>query len=155
PALHEILTDPEVSRFSGEPARSLDERLYLHEAYIRFAYHFRGFGLWGVFLRETGQLIGRCGLEENGDSTGTAPDAGRIEIGYLLAPGFWGRGYALECTRAVLRYAFEELGLPAVYAVVARDNSRSEALVRKLGFQLCGTTVRNGVQCLEFILKKI
>ena len=148
PALHAILNNPEIARFSGEPVRPLDERISLHKSYIHFAYRFRGFGLWGVFLKETGQLIGRCGLEEAENDSGTA----RIEIGYLISPEFQGCGYALESVRAVLSFAFNEQKLSEIYAVTAPDNFRSNALIQKLGFRQTGTICRNGKTCQEFVL---
>ena len=149
PALHNILTAPEVAGSSGEPVRSPEELAGLYESYIRFAYRFRGYGLWGVFLKETGQLIGRCGLEEAGER---GSENVRIEIGYLLSPEYQGRGYALERARAGLQYAFSELKLSEVYAVAASDNFRSLALIQKLGFRQSGTLSRNGKECLEFVL---
>lgn len=172
PALHKILAEPNVSFYSGEPSRSLDELSKLHEAYIKSAYHFRGYGLWGVFLKDTEELIGRFGLEdapwhETTKISGTnlmytektvgilkdfsAKKTVAIELGYLLAPDFWGKGYAAECARAILEYAFRELDLPEVYAVISLDNPRSIKLAETIGMTLCGSLDRAGKHCLLYV----
>ena len=56
------------------------------------------------------------------------------ELGFCIVPAFRGQGYALEACAAALRYGFEELELPAVRAVVRRDNEASLRLCKRLGF---------------------
>lgn len=116
---------------AGEEDASLREWL---EAYIRHMYGFYGFGLWAVERRGSGReagaagsLIGLAGLQMR---------EGREEpeLGFCIAPAFRGQGYGLEACRAVLRYGFGELGLPAVRAAVRRENAASLRLCRKLGF---------------------
>ncbi len=168
PALHKILAEPEVAPYSGEPSHSLDELVKLHEAYIKSAYHFRGYGLWGVFLKDTEELIGRFGLEDAswdktitslahaGKTVGVLKDANTkkpvaTELGYLLAPDFWKKGYAAECAEAILEYAFHELDLPEVYAVISLDNPRSVKLAETIGMTLCGSLDRGGKHCLLYV----
>jgi RimJ/RimL family protein N-acetyltransferase len=56
-----------------------------------------------------------------------------VEIGWRLAPRFWGRGLATEAGRLVLRDAFERLALPEVVAFTVPGNSRSRAVMTRLG----------------------
>lgn len=96
---------------------SLDKR----EAYRKAQYRFCECGLWALVRKEDKRLIGKAGL--TGD-----------ELGYQIYPEFQGKGYALEACQAVLRYAWEELLLQKVSIYIERDNLRSAALARKLGF---------------------
>lgn len=59
--------------------------------------HYRkwGFGLWGVVLKETGELIGQCGLTMQ-----PWKEQEVLEIGYLFQRRFWHQGYAIEAAKA-------------------------------------------------------
>lgn len=56
-----------------------------------------------------------------------------VEIGWRLAPAFWGRGYATEAALAALEVGFARLGLPEIVAFTALSNLRSVALMERLG----------------------
>ncbi|HEY1653993.1 MAG TPA: GNAT family N-acetyltransferase [Candidatus Tumulicola sp.] len=84
--------------------------------------------IWPVILKQTGALIGECGLFPVADSQD-------IEIAYVFAPEARGRGYAVEAGSAVLAYAFETLGLRRVVALVHAGNARSIAVIRRLGMR--------------------
>lgn len=159
PFLHKILSEPSVTRFSGEPFRSLEELLQIHEAYIPGTYHFRGYGLWGVFLNATGELIGRCGFETaspaaladtNCDSSCDAPSVS-IEIGYLISERFQGQGYAAEAISMALATG-RRFGFSKIFAVIHPDNAASLHLAKKMGMEPVGTTMRNGIACPTFCL---
>ncbi len=88
-------------------------------------------GTWSglaVELKGTGQFIGDCALrvDENGE-TG--------EIGFNLMPEFQGRGYATEAVRRLLEYAFRELNLQTVAAVMDADNRGAINLCQRLGLR--------------------
>ncbi len=111
-----------------------DEELEKYLAYIHTVYSVFGFGLWTVELKG-GEIIGRCGLQPVADEDSPL---GRIELGYLIAPGFRGQGYGFEACRAILDYAFDRLELDEVYAVIDEENIPSVMLARKLGFVKSG-----------------
>ena len=56
-----------------------------------------------------------------------------VEIGWRLARDHWGRGYATEGARACLRFGFEELRLPEIVSFTAVQNTRSQAVMQRLG----------------------
>ncbi|RWF91479.1 MAG: N-acetyltransferase, partial [Mesorhizobium sp.] len=53
--------------------------------------------------------------------------------GWRLAPEFWGHGYVTEAAEAWLAYGFETLGLDEIVSFAVRDNSRSTAVMQRLG----------------------
>jgi RimJ/RimL family protein N-acetyltransferase len=61
-----------------------------------------------------------------------------MEIGWRLARAAWGRGLATAAAREVLRRAFVNLKLPQVVSFTATSNLRSQAVMRRIGMQLCG-----------------
>lgn len=74
-----------------------------------------------------GRVIGACEL------TLTSPSV--AEIGYVLARRHWGQGYATELALALVRIAFEDLGVARVDSTVAVDNVRSMQVVEKAGLR--------------------
>jgi RimJ/RimL family protein N-acetyltransferase len=78
--------------------------------------------------RDRGAFIGSCGFGQDGDDP-------VMHFGYWLGEPYWGRGYASEAAREVLRHAFETLGLPALQATCNIDNPASRAVLTRLGFQ--------------------
>jgi len=82
-----------------------------------------------ITLRPGEQLIGNCGIRLK--SAG-ARDA---DIGYELAPEQWGRGYATEAARALLRFGFEELKLHRIWAWCLAENVASTRVLEKIGMQ--------------------
>lgn len=82
--------------------------------------------------RESGKLVGCVGLTIERDHR-------RAEIGYWMARNVWGRGYGTEGAAAVMRYAFEQLGLHRIYAHHLTRNPASGKIMRKLGMRHEGT----------------
>lgn len=120
-------------RFSSNgPVGSLDLEKERFLAYIGASYDFFGFGLWTVQLKESGRIIGRCGLSPRADRY--SPE-GRIELGYLIDPDERRKGYGLEACRAIVRLAFGPLEIPDLYAEIDRSNIPSQKLAEKLGFR--------------------
>jgi [ribosomal protein S5]-alanine N-acetyltransferase len=65
-----------------------------------------------------------------------------VEMGWHFRPASWGLGYATEAAYAVVQYAFEQLKLPLLLAVMDSRNERSIALAERLGMRYDGVTTR-------------
>ncbi len=92
----------------------------------------RGWGLWAVEVRNTGSFIGFVGLNP---ATFDAPFTPAVEVGWRLASGHWGRGYATEGARAALDYGFAELGLEEMVSFTTVANLRSRRVMERLGMR--------------------
>ncbi|MFJ3877817.1 GNAT family N-acetyltransferase [Streptomyces sp. NPDC090077] len=116
--------DEEVGRFVGRYTR---EQAAIRLRAIQDQWERRGHGLCAVELRETGEPIGRSGLNwwEQFDET---------EIGWTFARAHWGRGYATEAAEAVLAWGFGTLELPRITAMIHHGNTASTAVASRLGF---------------------
>lgn len=91
-----------------------------------------GIQYWPLYLKADGSFLGCCGLRPYD------LDQGIAEVGVHLLPEAWGKGYAQEATRAVIGYAFDKLGLQALFAGHNPNNTASAAVLRKLGFVRTG-----------------
>ena len=85
-----------------------------------------------VVLKDTGQLIGNCGIRKA--STG----AHEADIGYELSPDHWGHGYATEAARAIVQFGFAELRVHRIWAWCIADNVASARVLEKIGLKLEG-----------------
>lgn len=135
PALCLMLQDPEVMyayghAFSDEEAHQwLDKQLnnYLHD----------GFGLWAMILKESGEMIGQCGL-----TIQNCAGEEVLEIGYLLRKEFWHQGYATEAALGCKQYAFDVLFAPGVYSLIRDDNLPSQEVAKRLGMEEIGSFLK-------------
>lgn len=121
------VTDPEVSRHLGlltPPADVRQERAWISSVLVNREQQ-RVF----VIENEESRPIGTCGLRNIERSTGTATLG--IMIGEKEA---WGRGYGTAAVKALLRYAFEDLGLAAVRLSCHVDNTRALRCYGRSGF---------------------
>ncbi len=83
-----------------------------------------------IELAQTGQLIGNCGLRLDAPGTRTG------NIGFELAPNFWGRGYATEAAREMLRFGFADLRLERIWARCIAENEASARVLERIGMRL-------------------
>lgn len=92
-----------------------------------------GFSFMFVDLKPAGPMIGICGLSRI--ETECAPEElrGAIQVGWILRADHWGKGYAAEAARAVLAWAFDDLGIETVYSQTSQRNRASWGLMEKLG----------------------
>jgi RimJ/RimL family protein N-acetyltransferase len=90
-------------------------------------------GRWAVEVAESGELVGAVALLP------LPPDKIDFEVGWQLAPGAWGNGFAAEAGHAVAHYAFES-GVDEIFAVVRPRNARGAATARRLGMEWVGET---------------
>ncbi|MFJ2932930.1 GNAT family N-acetyltransferase [Streptomyces sp. NPDC087219] len=119
--------DPEVREHLGEPLTREESDAVLSA--MRTDFQERGFGWWALEARETGEFIGRAGLDVVGPDM---PFAG-VDVGWRLTRSAWGHGYATEAALACLAFGFETLRLPEVIATTTVRNLRSQAVMRRIG----------------------
>lgn len=94
-----------------------------------------GWGLWAAEINETKEFIGFIGLQSLAEDMPCAP---AVEIGWRLAVSFWGKGYASEGAREVLRFAFDSLGLETVVSLATTTNINSQKVMQRIGMTNAG-----------------
>lgn len=153
--LCKMLQDEEVMyayehAFADEEAQEwLERQMKRYEDY--------GFGLWAVIRKETGEMIGQCGLTmqeciDTGKSTDGQEDAKTqesvethesvsrqvLEVGYLFQKAFWHQGYATEAAVACKEYAFRELDAAEVFSIIRDNNIPSQNVAKRNGMTIKG-----------------
>lgn len=128
-----MLADAGSTRFVGD-GQPLDRmNAWRSMAMLLGHWALRGYGMWAVELRDSGEFIGRVGLH-NPEGW---PD---IELGWMLVPGERHKGYATEAARASLDFAFTRLRVPRAISLIRAENSASERVARRIGGRQ-GTTI--------------
>jgi len=136
PHLLALAHDPEVMRYIRDGPLSRVEAWWQIARYVGH-WQLRGYGMWAVVERSTNRLIGHIGFLN--------PEGGLgFELGWALARHAWGRGYALEGTRAAVQHAFTALNRDHIACVIRPENDRSIHLAERLGATLEGETEESG-----------
>lgn len=127
-ALFELARDPRVGPRAGWPPHaSVEESRVVIQQVLAVPDSF------AIVERATGALVGAVALKHEDDSY-LVRGSDEAELGYWIGVPFQGRGYATEAAAEVLRYAFEDEGIHAVWAGYYDGNERSRRVQEKLGF---------------------
>ena len=138
-ALYRIYGDPDAMRYVGSTgkARTRDQTGKNLAQFIADREK-HGYGLWAATLRDSGEMIGMCGLLP---VEGTGPD---VEVVYVLEQPRWGQGYATEMARVCLDAGFGPFGLERIIALAYPQNGPSIRVMEKAGMQPAGTMHAHG-----------
>lgn len=129
-----------------EPLYEYEEEKAYQESYQRCMYRFYGYGMWLVFEKQSGKLIGRAGVEHRKELNG------ELELGYAIGVPYQRKGYAREVCTAILSYVRKELGFSLINCLIETGNEASVRLVDKLGFKRQGTVRFGGKDMLRYVL---
>lgn len=146
-ALAPIYGDPETSQWLGDG--SPRDRAFTSREIERFRrlYAKCGFGPMAVILKESGVLIGSCGLQDL--------DGGEdVALSYVLGKPWRGKGYSSEAARAVLKFGFESLGLPRIVAVAQPVNAESVTVMKRLGMTFVSEQSYYGIRVVLYEIRR-
>jgi RimJ/RimL family protein N-acetyltransferase len=99
-------------------------------AKIESGFDQHGYGLWALALRTTEEFIGFTGLDTPSFEAHFTP---AVEVGWRLARSAWGQGYATEAGLTAVAFGFEEAGLGEIVSFTSAANSRSRAVMKRIG----------------------
>jgi RimJ/RimL family protein N-acetyltransferase len=133
-------TDPDVMRYIGPfMPKSVDESRAKIRSWIEKYYSAgRGLGVWAAIEKSTGEFLGWFCLRPGSDwvfahLSGWGPDD--LEMGYRLHKAAWGKGYATEASRAIVRKAFTELDAKRIVSSALLSNVASWRVMEKVGLK--------------------
>ena len=128
PIIYETLSDPQTMQFYPAPFDSEKVKAWITRNQQR--YQTDGFGLWAVVHKETGEVIGDCGVTMQNIHGNLLP-----EIGYHIHKNHQRRGYASEAAKACMNFLFETTDYPAVYSYMKYTNAPSYGVALKNGMR--------------------
>ena len=126
-----LYNDPEVMRYGGGVKTPEQVKVVMQERILDYYDANPGLGVWQTVERDTDTPVGFHVLNKiQGESI--------IQVGYFLLKPAWGRGYATEMARELLRYGFVDLRLPYIAGMTERDNVASQHVLTKIGLRRNG-----------------
>lgn len=141
-AFFALNSHPEVMRYTGEPPiGSVEESRRAIAEYPDF--DTVGFGRWAAVLKESGAMIGFCGLKH-------LADLDEVDIGFRFLPEYWGQGLATEAALATLGFGFGTIGLERIIGLVMPENGASVRVLEKIGMVEDGEIAYEGVRALRY-----
>ena len=134
-ALSLILQDEKVMYAYNGAFNDKETLIWMQKQLQRYKDY--GFGLWGVFLKDTSEMIGQCGITMQEYKATQVP-----EIGYLFAYKHWHNGYATEAAIACREYGFNTLRFDELYSIIRDTNIASQKVA-----------LRNNMSPIDSIVK--
>jgi ribosomal-protein-alanine N-acetyltransferase len=134
----DIYADSETMRWFGAGTTFSQAEIADSLVKVIAEYADSGLGNFAIIEKQTGKIIGHCGLHR-----GCEPDI-EIEIDCLISRERWGLGYGTEAAIAVIKQAFLHERIAVIGAVAHRENRASIALMERLGMSFVGRRVRFG-----------
>ena len=125
-ALYAVLADPIITQYYPYAFDEQRVRSWIERNMNR--YRENGFGLWAVCLKDTGEMIGDCGLTLQNIDGKMLP-----EIGYHIRADRQRKGYAKEAAMAVRNWAFRNTDYPALYSYCKYTNEPSFRTAEAIG----------------------
>ncbi len=144
-SIYEHAKDREISRYTfiPHPYKREDALHFIKFTHLQMKkgkeYHL------GIELKATGQIIGMIGMMQ------ISRKHRRAEVGYWLGKSYWGKGYAAEALRLMLRFGFEQLKLVRITAGVMHPNLTSARMLEKAGFTFEGRLRKNFMQHSQWL----
>jgi len=146
--MHGVWSDPEVMRFlPGEPDESVSDTVERVERNIS-RLEDTGYGLCAVVERESGRVVGVCGLFP---VEWVGPE---LEVAYHFARSVWNNGYATEAAAAWVAAGFDQLAVDRVVALAFPDNRASTRVMEKIGMSFRREVDRYGHRLVEYAIEK-
>lgn len=127
-ALYRLYSQPELFKYMSnqKPLLRKETGAFINALALNWKqYHF---GVWAVVDKKHKKVIGHCGLK-------FLEYTEEVQIGYLLAKSYWGRGLATEAAEAALRFGFETAKLERIVAIAKHENIASRRVMEKLGMK--------------------
>jgi ribosomal-protein-alanine N-acetyltransferase len=122
-----LYSDPEVMKYISTGVRDAEKTKISLDRFMKH-WQEKGYGMWLVSRKDTGEKIGYAGFR-------TLPDNPGIEFGGLFIRSAWGQGFATEVGKACLNYGGNHYKFDFIYAVVEPENTASHRWISKIGMK--------------------
>ena len=128
PEIQRMHSDPRVMATLGGLRSDEETASYLRDNLDHWDRY--GYGIWAFRNKTDGRFVGRAGLRNT-----RVGGEDEVELAYALVADYWNKGLATEMARAILKVAFEDLGLIDVVCFTLPANRASRRVMEKAGFE--------------------
>ena len=119
-------TDPDVIKYADTPAKDMEEVRQRLEQGPLSDYEKYGYGRFAVELKESGDVIGFCGIKY-------LPEIDLPEVGFRYLKEYWGKGIGTEAAKVCVDFARDDLKIEKLVALIIPGNIASIRVAEKLG----------------------
>ncbi|WP_281559980.1 GNAT family N-acetyltransferase [Thalassomonas sp. RHCl1] len=127
--LSPILSDEATMKYTATGAQTHEQMIAFVENCAR-QYREQGFGHWAIFISETNELVGLCGLNRH-----QIDGEEYMHVNYRLGSQYQGKGLATETVKGVMDYCANSLKLNHLSAIIEPSNTSSIKVIERLGFK--------------------
>lgn len=124
--MYRLSTDPDVIKYADTPVKNMAEAKQRLEDGPLFDYEKYDYGRFAVELKETGEVIGFCGIKY-------LPEIDLPELGYRYLKEYWGRGIGTEAAQVCVEFARADLEIEKLIALIMPENIASIRVAEKMG----------------------
>lgn len=129
PEILKLRSNPETMKYIPRPLATTIEEALEHIKIINDKIDENIDINWAITEKESDKCIGIIGFYR------TQPENFRTELGYMIMPEYWGKGYVTEAVKVLLNYAFNTLNFHSIEAVIDARHKASEKVLIKNGFR--------------------
>ena len=126
PVMFILNTDPDVIKYADTPVKDMAEAKQRLEEGPLADYRKYGYGRFAVELKETGKVIGFCGIKY-------LPEIDLPEVGFRYLKEYWGKGIGTEAAQVCVDFARQDLEIKKLVALIIPENIGSIRVAEKLG----------------------
>ena len=144
-----LLNTPKWKRYIGDRGikTDADSKNYIQDRLIE-TYRVNGFGFYVMVLKESGSPMGICGFVKRDFLDDQ-------DFGFAVLPEYERQGYTVEAGLSMLAYGENHLGFSTILAITAKENSASQNLLKKLGFESKSTIIEPSTSEELFLFSKV
>jgi ribosomal-protein-alanine N-acetyltransferase len=124
--MYRLSTDPDVIKYADTPVKDMAEAKQRLEDGPLFDYEKYGYGRFAVELKESGEVIGFCGVKY-------LPEIDLPELGYRYLKEYWGGGIGTEAAQVCVKFARDDLEVEKLIALIMPENIASIRVAEKMG----------------------
>ncbi|MEA2552994.1 MAG: hypothetical protein QOJ65_1170, partial [Fimbriimonadaceae bacterium] len=147
--LYRLYSDPDIRHYFPDGTRTLDETKEELEWFLNGHPRHPDLGLWATVRKDTGQLIGRCGL-----LPWVIDGTLEIEVAYMIAKEHWRHGFGSEAATAIVQYGLQNLGLKRIIALIDAEHEASIKTAEKAGLRFDKEVVMDGLASSVYAIER-
>lgn len=140
--LVDLNANPNVTKYTGDGQVDLTQAKEILTDVI-FPQYKNNIGRWAVYIKDTNEFIGWCGVKY-------IEQLNETDLGYRFFEKYWGKGYATESAQAVMNYAANILKLKSLVGRVDLDNSASRKVLEKVGMKFSEECFEHGSKVAKY-----
>ncbi len=139
-------SDPEVIKYTGDVSfNNIEEAADLIKKYDHYRKY--GFGRWSVFLKDSNEYIGWCGLKYS-------EERNEYDIGFRFLREYWNKGFATEAAKSCIELGFTKFKINKIVGRAMLANIGSIKVLENIGLTYDDKFDFDGEEGVKYSIEK-